>query len=73
MTPKTDNDTFVVPRATIATVIGAQETLVLSAGQLVTVVAVHGAVDAPEAYEVEAFVAERDLYVLAIVAAEDVV
>lgn len=73
MTPKTEHETFVISRATIAKAIDSEETIVLSPGQLVTVVLVYGAVDAPEAYEIEAFVEERDLYALATVAAEDLV
>lgn len=67
-----ENDTFSLPRAIDATVIGERESTVLAAGTIVTVVLVLGDESQPAAYEVEAYLPETDRYAIATVSADDV-
>lgn len=66
-----ENDTFVLSKSIEAMVIGERTSLVLSVGTVVTVVLVFGNPDAPDAYEVEAFIPEGEVYALATIEARD--
>jgi hypothetical protein len=67
-----ENETFILSKPAAGVVIGERRNFALSAGTPVTVVSVFGDENAPEAYEVEAFLSEEDLYVLATIDAQDV-
>lgn len=67
-----ESDTFALSKPVEATVIGERRTLVLSVGTVVTVMLVFGEPNAPDAYEVEAFLQKEDVYALATVEARDV-
>jgi hypothetical protein len=62
-----ENDTFVLSEPVEATVIGEHRVVMLPVGTLVSVVLVLGDLSSPSAYEVEAFLAEDDIYALATV------
>jgi hypothetical protein len=64
-----ENDTFALSTPVEATVIGEHKTVMLPVGTLVTVVLVFGDPESPSAYEVEAFLAEENIYALATIGA----
>jgi hypothetical protein len=72
MNPMKENDTFVLSKSVEAMVIGERKYLVLPVGTVVTVVLVFGNPDAPDAYEVEAYIPEEDEFALATIEARDV-
>jgi hypothetical protein len=67
-----ENETFALLNPVEATVIGEHRSLVLPIGTVVTVVAVLGNPNSPPAYEVEAYLPDKDVYALASVEAGDV-
>jgi len=66
-----ENDTFVLSKSVEGVVIGEHKAVTLPAGTPVTVVLVLGDMTSPSAYEVEAFLAEKNAYALATVEAHD--
>ncbi|BCQ28290.1 hypothetical protein NK8_64790 (plasmid) [Caballeronia sp. NK8] len=67
-----ENDVFQLSAALEAQVIGDERNITIPAGSVVTVVAVFGDSDSPEAYEVEAYLPHLDAYALTTVSASDV-
>lgn len=55
-----------------ADVIGERRKVPLPAGTSVAVVLVHGAPESPDAYELEAYIAEQNCYALATVPADGI-
>jgi len=64
-----ENDIFTLSKSVEATVIGEQRTVMLAVGTVVSVVLVFGDPNAPDAYEVEAFLPEDGAYALATIEA----
>lgn len=66
-----ESDTFELSKPAEAEVVGEARTVVLPAGTVVTVVLVFGEPSSPVAYEVEAFLQDDDVYVLATIEAKN--
>ncbi|VVD67587.1 hypothetical protein PIN31009_00435 [Pandoraea iniqua] len=66
-----EGDVFALSGPVEATVIGERDVVVLPLGTIVSVVLVFGDDNAPDAYEVEAFLADCGRYALATVEASD--
>ena len=67
-----ENDSIFITKPIRGQVIGSRRDIVLPIGTIATVVLVHGDLDQPQAYEIEAYVLEQDCYVLATVDADDI-
>lgn len=66
-----ENDYFVLRQPLEGTVIGESHKFTLPVGTTVTVVLVHGSPICPIAYELEAYIKEKDWYVLATIEAQN--
>jgi len=66
-----ENDIITLTKPTEGEVIGDGRKVVLPIGTVATVVLVHGDLNQPMAYEIEAYVLEQDCYVLATVEISD--
>jgi hypothetical protein len=66
-----ENDYFRLEDALEGDVIGERRKFLLPAGTTVTVLLVHGEPENPVAYELEAYIKELDIYVIATIEGEN--
>jgi hypothetical protein len=67
-----ENDVVSLTKAVDGVVIGERRNMVLPIGTIATVVNVYGNPSRPDAYEIEAYIVEKDCYVLATIEADSV-
>lgn len=73
MTIYYENDVVSLKQTIDAKIVGDNRSLMIPAGTIGTIVLVYGAIQKPEAYEVEFYIQDYDSYALATIKSEQIV